>query len=223
MLTSTSTEFLVLSTKIEYLINSFDWIVGGIGVVVTIVLVLVGLGNFFYTRRLTQEEVEKLKEETKGLVQKNLDEGSTALRSLIEDEFSFVRRDIEDRFKNQDTKIEDLKSVTEGEEARLFALLSATGSVWEMAFLYWLKAAYWYSKNVKNKSLLTTALKSADKNLNKITDIENLRKHLPDVEYYLKALEHLRETEITLLREKLIDKLKEKNKAEATPTSPKKI
>ncbi|KND48011.1 MAG: hypothetical protein AB201_00215 [Parcubacteria bacterium C7867-006] len=155
MLTATSTEFILLSRQVDYLNNSFNWVVGGIGVVITIVIGVIGLTQFFYNRKLISQESEVIKKDLADVVNKIVDDKALSLQSFIEESIADVRMELELQKKSMG-----------GDIARSYALSCEKDDLHATAFNWWLSAAENYDS--RNNGLLPMTIKSAKDCLEKI-------------------------------------------------------
>jgi len=198
MLTSTSTDFVLLSEKISYLTNSFNWVVGGIGIVITIVIGIIGLVQFFYNKKLIGQEIGDIKKDLNDFTNKTLDEKALSLQSYIESEISSLRDEMESKRRSMS-----------GDIARSYALSCESDMLYATAFNWWLSAAVHYDEI--GSSFLSTAIKSAKDCLEKIEDgdgfnIKILWEKMTDNQDYISRLRDKHTAESKLIDDLMMKK-----------------
>ncbi len=161
-MTPTRIEFELLRNQVEFLSNSFDWVVGGIGIVITFVIILVG----YFVTQSNSRELQVIKNEAKAQTKEMVDVTFNQLQQKIDDTYRNLEELIQDRVKEVVDKmyehvdgkhsetesiIYNFKSLAEGELARIFALANEDKGYWAQSFGWWLSAATNYHDADENE------------------------------------------------------------------------
>lgn len=156
MLTATSTEFLLLSSQVGYLNESFNWVVGGIGIVVAIALGVIGALQFLHNKKTLQTELLELKKDLTQTILKISDEKALSLQAFTEESLLTVRKEMEFQ-----------RESLEGDIDRSYALKCEDKELHALAFKRWLKAASHY-EFVGESDLVALSIRCAKESLEKI-------------------------------------------------------
>lgn len=149
MLTATSTEFLLLIEKVNYLNNSFNWVVGSIGIVIAIALGGIGFMTIFYNKKFINEEAKDLKKEVTDILTKTIEQEVKSMQALIEENTSSMRMEMESERQSMQANID-----------RTYALNCQEKKLYALAFGWWLSAATNFDKYGEEK-LTSMSIKSA--------------------------------------------------------------
>lgn len=159
-LTATSSEIIELTSKINFLQNSFDWIIGGVGISVSVAIILVGIIQTITQDRkinlITEKEVSKIRKELEDIkentiadINKQLKEQVDQIYDQLKNELSVavtsVKNDVESTKSNFDIVVKSLEdrvlyitSKASGEISRSFAIYNQEKSF----FRYHLPGGY---------------------------------------------------------------------------------
>jgi hypothetical protein len=121
-------------------------------------LVLLNLAQYLYTKKVTKQEVDELKNDLKREVENSLNVERLKLNELIEQRTKSLEQDI---------KLETYQM--KGDIARSFALKAEELKAHSISFNWWLSAAVYYDKS-NRKELFSVSIKSARASLLKIKD-----------------------------------------------------
>lgn len=197
--------------------SSFEWVVGGIGVTVAVALVLVGIVQTLYARKLAKTEIEEIKIDLEKNITKVLDEKALSLYSLIEANVNTMQQRLEDLEQKFQTKLEvteadflHYKLRIEGDLARSYALRCQDSDDFGNAVNWWLTAASLYSQ-IESLDLFPLAVKSTKSNLEKIVvgdsfSIKKLVERLSDNTYQIEQIRKKHPAEAIMLTKILEEK-----------------
>ena len=128
---ATSTEFLLLSQKVNLLESYLGWVIGGVTLTITVIIAFFVTVQFIYSRNLQKKDVESLKRTLTTYIEQVADKKALDLQAFVEQ-----------NFKDVEVKLEKTTQKNEIEFARLLALTAKASKVFNAAFYWWLKTAY---------------------------------------------------------------------------------
>lgn len=211
-MTSTSTAFLLLLQRVDYLTDSFNWVVGGIGISVGVAIVLVGFIQAIATNRTNRQEIATLKNELKKDFETHLesitanfservDKKALEFQSFVDESLSRLRLDLEEE-----------KWILKGDNARSFALRNNDARNYGTEVGWWLEASVCYSKTVVANDLLSVAIQEARTALENImegdaTNIDTLLNRLTHNINFLNTLAEKHPIEAEFLRNLMLQKI----------------
>ncbi len=209
---STTTTILLLTEKVESLEHYFGYVNIALvcaGIVVAVVAIL----QVFLVLKYRKSELLEVEDKIKKENQIHLDRISDDLSSKIDSLSSATKERIEGQIRQEVKVIERRFYFLEADINRSMALTAQDKGMYHKAFAFWISAA---ASSVKigdaSKEFLTICLKSAQNNLEEFKGdgVFSLRDDLPSIEMDLKKVEVSRPTEVKLIKDLLISKLKQK-------------
>ncbi|MFA6608574.1 MAG: hypothetical protein WCT07_01550 [Candidatus Paceibacterota bacterium] len=219
-LTASSTSFIILQNNVSYLMNSFNWVVGAIGIVTTLVIILVGWYQTSATKNLTKQEVEKLKDDL-SKIQKETLEGikgeikteTDKVYEQMKNELSVVFDEIKIMVDGNKSQMEKIKNDVMGEIARNYAIKNDQEGSFSAAFNWYLFAASSYSSADPSNEFVDKCLVWALSVLRKInkaemkTEIDFLFERSEQNASFLKNIESVKPEKVQQIRDELKKKL----------------
>lgn len=206
-LTSTSTEFLLLTQHVDHLTTSFDWIVGGIGVSVSVAIVLVGILQSFYSSRITKKEIENLKNELRDTIDKNLSLKNKELTADIEEKIRTgtdkIQAYVDNQWSTLESEIEDHRRILEFESSRALAIMSNRDGLYSKSCSFWLNAA---NHCGHDESMRANCINSAIKQVESASesDYEFFRNDISDIQKEIEKLKPSHAMEMEIISRKLL-------------------
>lgn len=172
-----STELLLLQDRIDFLSNSFNWVIGSIGIVVTLTIVLVG----YYVKQTNTKEIERIKKEAKELSDKLIKETVSGIKEQLDAAYAELDKiktsvqetadkmhtHVDGKHSEMEALVHEFKNSAQGNIARVYAITNEERKQWGHAFTWWLEAAVCYSENDSSK-LRNIAIQGARSSLEKI-------------------------------------------------------
>lgn len=204
------------------LTSSFEWVVGGIGIVVAIAVGIMG----FVQWRLNKSEIESLRQvlmqelssrisnET-GVLEKNIDEKVLTLQALtktiVSEAKDEVQKYVDDKQSLLESSIYSFRNSVEGDIARSYALSLEEDGGYGSAFNWWINAAVCFSEN--NSDLLNVAIKGAKRCLESIkegdvSNIDYLLERMTENSNHIKKLSTKHKNEADLIKDLMLEKAK---------------
>lgn len=116
-LTSTSTEMITLVQRLDFLDESFDWIVGGIGVTITIAIALIAIFQFLYLTKINKQAFQSFKSEVQNQLTKKFDDLSLKTDAYIQDSFDKLEQRINKKVEFLDNKVGEHISIIHAKDA----------------------------------------------------------------------------------------------------------
>ena len=116
---ATSTEFLLLSQKVNLLESYLGWVIGGVTLTITVIIAFFVTVQFIYSRNLQKKDVESLKRTLTTYIEQVADKKALDLQAFVEQNFNDV-----------EVKLEKTTQKNEIEFARLLALTAKASASW---------------------------------------------------------------------------------------------
>lgn len=194
---ATTTEFLLLSQKVNLLQDYLNSTIEGVTLVITVLIALFVTIQFFYSKKIQRKEIDSLKIKLTNHMESIVDKKALDLQSFIEQ-----------NIKEMKDKIKQTADRNQIETARLLALVAEAQKVRGPAFYWWLRNAYLISKHDYSQKVIPSRINKATEALKECSEGNNfIVENSAEIQEMVASLEKRHKIEIDNLQKHLISKL----------------